>query len=100
MIIDIKDIEATTKDGYRISAIEEVRRVLSTKRGSIPMSEYGSNLYLYRDRSLDAQTKLEIISESFEAIERWVKQVIPIKVNVTADGTTGETKLEVSVESA
>ncbi|GEM_PF-1405762 len=72
---------------YRISVIEEIRRVLITKKGSIPMNpNYGSNLYLYRDRTLDSQTKLGIISETFEAIEENVSRVKPSRVDVVQNG--------------
>ena len=99
MIIEVKDT-ATRSDGYIISAAEEVRRVLSTRRGSVPMSDYGSDLYLYRDRTLDPETKLKIVAEAFDAIERHVKQVKPTRVAVYSDAVTGETKLEVALVSA
>lgn len=99
MIIEVKET-ATRSDGYIIGAAEEVRRVLSTRRGSVPMSDYGSDLYLYRDRTLDPETKLKIVAESFDAVEKHVKQVKPTRVVVSADAVTGETKLEVALVSA
>jgi len=76
-------------EGYRISVAEEIRRCLVTRKGSIPMNpEYGSNLYLYRDRSLDDTTRIGIIDESFGAIEYAVKRVKPtrVQIDMAADG--------------
>jgi phage baseplate assembly protein W len=76
-------------DGYIITIAEEIRRVLVTRKGSIPMNpDYGSDLWRYRDRTLDTDTRIGIIAESFEAIERSVKRVQPTKVEVlqSADG--------------
>ena len=70
--------------GYIIAAAEEIRRVLVTPKGSIPMNpDYGSDLYLYRDRTLDGETTVGIIGETFDAIERNVRQAVPTRVQVS-----------------
>jgi len=80
MNIEVIGIEQESKD-YHISIEEEIRRCLITKKGSIPMNPmYGSDLWKYRDRTLDDAVKLGIINESFNAIEYAVKRVKPKKV--------------------
>lgn len=73
----------TAGDRYIIDISEEVRRVLITQKGSIPMNpEYGSELYKLRDRTLSDEVRLNIISFTFDAIDRWVDRVKCKKVDV------------------
>ena len=75
--------EDTAGDRYIIDVYEEVRRVLITKKGSIPMNpEYGSELYKLRDRTLSDEVRLNIISFTFDAIDRWVERVRCKRVDV------------------
>ncbi len=70
-------------DGYIISIGEEIKRVLKTRKNSIPMNpEYGSELYKLRDRTLSDEVRLKIISYTFDAIDKWVKRVKCKKVDV------------------
>jgi len=70
-------------DGYIIGIEEEIRRVLITKKGSIPMNpEYGSELYKSRDRTLDDEVRLKIVAYTFDAIDRWVDRVKCKRVDV------------------
>jgi len=72
-------------DGYIIDVAEEIKRVLMTKKGSIPMNpEYGSELYKLRDRTMNDETRLKVISYTFEAIDRWIDRVKCKKVDVIA----------------
>jgi len=81
--VNVEVICNTTFDGYLISISEEIRRVLITKKGSIPMNpEYGSELYKLRDRTLSDEVRLKIISYTFDAIDKWVKRVKCKKVDV------------------
>ena len=81
--MNVEVIGNTTFDGYLISISEEIRRVLITKKGSIPMNpEYGSELYKLRDRTLSDEVRLKIISYTFDAIDKWVKRVKCKKVDV------------------
>jgi len=83
--MDVQVIGTATFDGYIIDVAEEIRRVLKTKKGSIPMNpEYGSELYKLRDRTMDNETKLKAISYTFDAIDRWVDRVKCKKVEVIA----------------
>jgi len=85
---------------YIIDIAEEIRRVLITKKGSIPMNpEYGSDLYKLRDRTLNDETRLKAISYAFEAIDRWVDRVTCKKVDVVAL-SYDEFKLRIEVEPA
>ena len=73
-------------DGYIVDVAEEIRRVLITRRGSIPMNpEYGSRLYELRDRTFDDETKLWAIEYTHEAIDRWVDRVRCDRVVVEPD---------------
>ena len=86
MIIEVETDTSITDAGYRIGVAEEVRRVLITRKGSIPMNpSYGSDLYKYRDRTLDDEARLGLIAESFEAIETNVERVVPTRVEITGD---------------
>lgn len=92
MMIEVVGESRMSEDGYIITVAEEIRRVLMTRKGSIPMNpEYGSDLYLYRDRQLDNDTRLSIIAETFDAIERSVRRAQPTRVGFTmpADGKFG-----------
>ena len=72
-------------DGYIIDVAQEIKRVLMTKKGSIPMNpEYGSELYKLRDRTMNDETRLKVISYAFEAIDRWIDRVKCKKVDVIA----------------
>ena len=83
--MNIEVIGDSTFDGYVISVSEEIKRVLKTKKGSIPMNpEYGSELYKLRDRTLDDEVRLKIISFTFDAIDRWVDRVKCKRVDVIA----------------
>ena len=83
--MNIEVIGDSTFDGYLISVSEEIKRVLKTKKGSIPMNpEYGSELYKLRDRTLDDEVRLKIISFTFDAIDRWVDRVKCKRVDVIA----------------
>ena len=81
--MNVEVIGNATFDGYLISISEEIRRVLITKKGSIPMNpEYGSELYKLRDRTLNDEIRLKIISYAFEAIDKWIDRVKCKKVDV------------------
>jgi len=81
--MNVEVIGPNAFDGYLISVSEEIRRVLVTKKGSIPMNpEYGSELYKLRDRTLDDEVRLKIISFTFDAIDRWVDRVKCKRVDV------------------
>jgi len=83
--VNIEVIGDSTFDGYLISVSEEIKRVLKTKKGSIPMNpEYGSELYKLRDRTLSDEVRLKIISFTFDAIDRWVDRVKCKRVDVIA----------------
>jgi len=97
MTIEVLGID-DLNDGYRVSIVEEIRRCLITKKGAIPMNpNYGSDLWKYRDRTLDSATRIGIINESFDAIEWAVKRVKPKRVDIIplADGKWG---LKIEVE--
>ncbi len=96
MNIEVTGIESKN-DGYRISIVEEIKRCLLVKRGSIPMNPYyGSDLYKYRDRTLDDRTKLGIINTTFDAIEYAVKRVKPKKVFINGK-SNGSFDLKIEV---
>ena len=101
MIIEVvSDHHSSTDEQYLISVTEEIRRVLSTRKGAIPMNpDYGSDLWKYRDRTLDAQTRLGVINASFDAIETAVTRVVPTRVEIipVSDGKWG---LKVSIKNA
>ena len=81
--MNIEIIGTAKFDGYIIDVKEEIRRVLKTKKGSIPMlPEYGSELYKLRDRTFDDEVRLKAISYTYDAIEKWVKRVKVKKVEV------------------
>jgi len=83
MVIEV--IGTAAFDGYIIDVAEEIRRVLKTKKGSIPMNpEYGSELYKLRDRVMNDETRLKAISYTFDAIDRWIDRVKCKKVEVIA----------------
>jgi len=83
--MDVQVIGTATFDGYIIDVAEEIRRVLKTKKGSIPMNpEYGSELYKLRDRVMNDETRLKAISYTFDAIDRWIDRVKCKKVEVIA----------------
>ena len=98
MIIEIVEAEETMRDGYLIGVDEEIRRVLTTRKGSIPMNpHYGSDLWRYRDRTPDGETRLEIIAEAYEAIERNVTRVRPRRVTIDGE-SSGRFALRVEIE--
>ena len=95
--MNIEIIGNDTFDGYIINVAEEIRRVLKTQKGSIPMNpEYGSELYKLRDRTLDDEVRLNIISYSYDAIDRWVDRVKCKKIDVIAiDNKNFDLRIEI-----
>ena len=82
MIVQVEH-SITDSDGYIIDVAEEIRRVLITRQGSIPMNPlYGSRLYELRDRTFDDETRLRAIEYTHEAIDMWVKRVRCERVEV------------------
>lgn len=99
-MVDVEVIGNVTFDGYIIGINEEIRRVLITKKGSIPMNpEYGSELYKLRDRTLSNEVKLKAISYTFDAIDRWIKRIKCKKVDVIALNDN-KFKLRIEVDPA
>ena len=83
--MNIEVIGNISFDGYIIDVVQEIKRVLITKKNSIPMNpEYGSELYKLRDRTINDETRLKVISYTFETIDRWVDRVKCKKVDVIA----------------
>jgi len=98
--MNVEVIGPNTFNGYLISVSEEIRRVLVTKKGSIPMNpEYGSELYKLRDRTLDDEVRLKIISFTFDAIDKWVDRVKCKRVEVIAKNDK-EFDLRIEVDPA
>jgi len=98
--MDIEVIGNSLNDGYLINISKEIKRVLKTQKGSIPMNlEYGSELYKLRDRTLNDEVKLKIISFTFEAIDRWVDRVKCKRVEVIAKNDK-EFDLRIEIDSA
>ena len=96
----VGDHHSSTDEQYLISVSEEIRRVLSTRKGAIPMNpDYGSDLWRYRDRTLDALTRLGVINASFDAIEAAVTRVVPTRVEIVSAGD-GKWGLRVSIKKA
>jgi phage baseplate assembly protein W len=98
--VNIEVIGNATFDGYIIGIEEEIRRVLITKKGSIPMNpEYGSELYKLRDRTLSDEVRLKAISYTFEAIDKWIDRVKCKKVDVIALNDN-KFKLRIEIDAA
>jgi phage baseplate assembly protein W len=98
MIIEVVGESEAMDAGYIISAAEEIRRVLITRKGSIPMNPgYGSDLWKYRDRTPVGEAKLGIIAETYDAIETNVRRVRPTKVQVDGD-SSGKWSLRIWIE--
>ena len=58
--------------------------------------EYGSELYKLRDRTLDDEVRLNIISYSYDAIDRWVDRVKCKKIDVIAiDNKNFDLRIEI-----
>ena len=97
MIVEVGG-QLADSEGYIIDVAEEIRRVLVTRRGSIPMNpEYGSRLYELRDRTFDDETKLRAIEYTHEAIDMWVERVRCERVRVEPHSTeTFVVKVEVA----
>ena len=98
MIIDVVGVDESMNKGYIINIDEEIRRVLITKKGSIPMSpSYGSDLWRYKDRTLDAETRLGLINETFDAIELNIDRIEPTKAKIK-NSDDGKFRLEISIQ--
>lgn len=99
-MMEIEVIGAAEFDGYIIDVAEEIRRVLITRQGSIPMNpEYGSELHKLRDRTMSDEVRLKIIGYTFDAIDRWVERVRCKKVEIEPVNDT-QYKLRIEVEPA
>lgn len=99
-MMEIEVIGAQDFDGYIIDVSEEIRRVLVTQKGAIPMNpEYGSELYKLRDRTMSDEVRLKTIGYTFDAIDRWVERVRCKRVDIVPINDA-EYKLRIEVEPA
>jgi len=76
---------------YYVSIAESINRILTTRIGERVMRpEFGSLLYLLRDRDFDSEWRIKATRYIFEAINRWEPRVKFKRLRFTIDALTGK----------
>jgi len=83
---------------YYISVVDSIARILGTRKGSRVMRpDFGSDLYLLRDRNFGAAWRVWATRYIFEAIKRDEPRAVFQKVDFNIDAITGKTSFSIAV---
>jgi len=81
---------------YAISVQESILRILKTKRGERVMRpDFGSDLYLLRDRTYNDEWKLDATRYTYEAITKYEPRVEVESVEFEVRAMTGRVALKI-----
>ncbi len=76
---------------YAVSIADSISRILTTRLGERVMRpEFGSNLYLLRDRDFDGRWRVTATRYIYEAISRWEPRVRFKRLRFNIDATSGQ----------
>lgn len=85
-------IKATTpiNQQYYVSIAKSISRILTTRIGERVMQpEFGSYLYLLRDRDFNSEWRVNATRYIFEALRRWEPRVRFSRLHFNVDSITG-----------
>jgi len=70
---------------------QSVRDILNTPKGTrVMLREYGSNLFKLVDKPINESTRMEMIAEVFDALERWEPRIRVKKVSFNGRNSSGQ----------
>ena len=97
LAIDFAGIAMTGSQGlqagkrYYVGVVDSIARILTTRRGERVMRpEFGSDLYLLRDRNFDATWKVRATRYIFEAINRFEPRAEFKQLHFDIDAISGK----------
>ncbi len=83
---------------YYISVVDSIARILGTRKGSRVMRpDFGSDLYLLRDRNFGAAWRVWATRYIFEAIKNYELRVFFQAVNFNIDAITGAISFSITI---
>ena len=87
------------KGKYLTSVADSINRILTTRIGERVMRpEFGSNLYLLRDRTFNSEWRILSTRYIYEAITKWEPRVNFKQLHFNIDATTGKTTFYLELE--
>jgi len=84
---------------YYVSLTSSISRILTTRIGERVMQpEFGSDLYLLRDRDFNSLWRITATRYIFEALTKWEPRVHFKQLNFTINELTGQHYFSLSLE--
>ncbi|MBL4774486.1 MAG: GPW/gp25 family protein [Mariprofundus sp.] len=84
---------------FYVSVVDSIARILSTRLGERVMRpEFGSDLYLLRDRNFDASWRVRATGYIFEAIQRDEPRVAFKQLHFDSDAITGRHSFYIEID--
>ena len=85
---------------YQVSIAESISRILTTRLGERVMRpEFGSNLYLLRDRDFDSRWRVLATRYIFEAIEKFEPRARFKRLRFKIEATSGRHTFYLELEA-
>lgn len=83
-------LDALDTQGYQVSIEKSIARILTTRIGERVMRpDFGSYLYLLRDRDFNSEWRILATQYIFEALKKWEPRVRFKRLNFNIDALTG-----------
>jgi len=87
----VKLVGDLAKGNYYVTLADSISRILTTRLGERVMRpEFGSDLYLLRDRDFNSEWRVLATRYIFEAIQRWEPRVKFGRLNFNINAITGQ----------
>ncbi len=84
---------------YYASIAQSIQRILTTRIGERVMRpEFGSNLFLLRDREFNSEWRVLATRYIYEAINRWEPRVRFKRLRFNLNATTGQCSFNLELE--
>lgn len=85
---------------YLTSVADCIGRILTTRIGErVMLPEFGSNLYLLRDRDFGSEWRILATRYIYEAITKWEPRVVFKQLRFNVDATTGKHNFYLELEA-
>ena len=85
---------------YLTSVADSINRILTTRIGERVMRpNFGSNLYLLRDRPFNSEWRILATRYIYEAITKWEPRVNFKQLHFSVDASTGKTSFYLELEA-
>ncbi len=86
-----EDTNSSSTKQFYVSLTESISRILTTRIGERVMQpEFGSDLYLLRDRDFNSAWRTTATRYIYEALRKWEPRVIFKRLHFNIDAITGQ----------